>query len=234
MSSLISFEHVTREYGSGDSKIFALRDISFNIRKGEFVVVLGPSGAGKSTLLNILGGMDQASSGSVCFGDEIVSDYSDAQLTAYRAKRIGFVFQFYNLIPNLTAYENVSLTREINDTSLDPDETLADVGLKGRKDHFPAQLSGGEQQRVAIARALNKNPELLLCDEPTGALDSETGVHILSLLQRLSSEQGRTVIIVTHNSKLIQLAGRVIYLRDGQIEKDEIQDYPIDAKEVRW
>ena len=234
MNSLISFENVTREYGSGDSKIVALRKISFDIRKGEFVVVLGPSGAGKSTLLNILGGMDQASSGRVCFGDEIVSDYNDAQLTAYRAKRIGFVFQFYNLIPNLTAYENVSLTREINDSSLDPIETLSDVGLKGRKDHFPAQLSGGEQQRVAIARALNKSPELLLCDEPTGALDSETGVHILSLLQRLSHEQGRTVIVVTHNAKLTQLAGRVICLRDGQIEKNEINNHPLDAWEVRW
>ncbi|NLT11974.1 MAG: ABC transporter ATP-binding protein [Clostridiaceae bacterium] len=234
MNSLISFEKVSREYGSGDSKVFALRDISFDIRKGEFVVILGPSGAGKSTLLNILGGMDQASSGRVCFGDEIVSEYNDSQLTSYRAKRIGFVFQFYNLIPNLTAYENVSLTREINDTSLDPDMTLSDVGLEGRRDHFPAQMSGGEQQRVAIARALNKSPELLLCDEPTGALDSETGVHILSLLQRLSAEQGRTVIVVTHNSKLTQLAGRVIYLRDGQIEKDEINDHPIDAKEVRW
>jgi putative ABC transport system ATP-binding protein len=234
MKKFIAFEHVCRDYGTGASRVRALDDVSFSIGEGEFVVVLGPSGAGKSTLLNLLGGMDQATSGSIHFGEDVVSRYNEPQLTRYRAHKIGFVFQFYNLIPNLTAFENVSLTREIAPDALDPAQTLASVGLAERKDNFPSQLSGGEQQRVAIARALNKNPELLLCDEPTGALDSETGSHILSLLQELCFINGRTIVLVTHNSNLTQLASRVLHIRDGKLVQDTVQENPLSAKEVRW
>lgn len=234
MTSLIRFEKVCRSYGSGSSRVTALDDIDFSIEPGEFTVVLGPSGAGKSTLLNILGGMDRASSGIVRFGQDEITGFDDARLTRYRAEKIGFVFQFYNLIPNLTAFENVSLTREINRNALDPKEVLASVGLDHRINNFPSQLSGGEQQRVAIARALCKNPELLLCDEPTGALDSETGTQVLRLLQKLCFEEGRTVVVVTHNAQLTQLANRVIKLRDGRLIGDEKISDPIAATEVRW
>ncbi|MBN1776254.1 MAG: ABC transporter ATP-binding protein [Clostridiales bacterium] len=234
MTSLIRFEKVCRSYGSDSSRVTALDDIDFSIELGEFTVVLGPSGAGKSTLLNILGGMDRASSGIVRFGQDEITGFNDARLTRYRAEKIGFVFQFYNLIPNLTAFENVSLTREINRNALDPIEVLASVGLDHRINNFPSQLSGGEQQRVAIARALCKNPELLLCDEPTGALDSETGTQVLRLLQKLCFEEGRTVVVVTHNAQLTQLANRVIKLRDGRLIGDEKISDPIAATEVRW
>lgn len=234
MTSLIQFEKVCRSYGSGSSQVTALENIDFSIAPGEFTVVLGPSGAGKSTLLNILGGMDRASSGTVRFGPDEITGFDDARLTRYRAEKIGFVFQFYNLIPNLTAFENVSLTREINRSALDPEKTLASVGLEHRINNFPSQLSGGEQQRVAIARALCKNPELLLCDEPTGALDSETGTQVLGLLQKLCFEEGRTVVLVTHNAQLTQIANRVIRLRDGRLIGDEHLPAPKAATEVLW
>lgn len=234
MTSLIRFENVCRSYGSGSSKVVALENIDFSIAPGEFTVILGPSGAGKSTLLNILGGMDRASSGKVRFGQDEITGFDDARLTRYRAEKIGFVFQFYNLIPNLTAFENVSLTREINRNALDPEKVLASVGLDHRVNNFPSQLSGGEQQRVAIARALCKNPELLLCDEPTGALDSETGTQVLRLLQKLCFEEGRTVVLVTHNAQLTQIAQRVLRLRDGRLVGDEKNPAPVDATEVSW
>lgn len=234
MEPLIRFENVTKEYAYGENKIRAADNISFEIHKGEFTVILGPSGAGKSTVLNLLGGMDRVTSGSIYVNGCDIATYDEKQLTAYRRDHIGFVFQFYNLIPTLTVYENVALTKELVRNALDAREILASVGMETHLNKFPAQLSGGEQQRVSIARAICKNPTLLLCDEPTGALDSETGVLILSLLQRMSREKGRTVIIVTHNSALAPAADRLIRLRSGKIVEEVRNPSPVSVEEVNW
>lgn len=230
--SLIEFKNVTKEYDMGETKLLAVNQTDFTIEEGEFVVILGPSGAGKSTLLNLLGGMDFATSGEIIINGKNITKYNDDELTEYRAANIGFVFQFYNLIPTLTALENVSLIREIVKNSMDASEILTSVGLKEHLNQFPSQLSGGEQQRVSIARAICKNPTMLLCDEPTGALDSETGTVILSLLQKLSREKNKTVIIVTHNAALAQAADKVIHIRNGKITDIIVNENAVDVSEV--
>jgi putative ABC transport system ATP-binding protein len=232
--NLIEFREVSKEYIIGGRKLSAVDRISFTIEEGEFVVILGPSGAGKSTLLNLLGGMDYATSGDILIGGHNIAAYRDDELTEYRAADVGFVFQFYNLVPTLTALENVSLTREVAKNSMDPVKVLESVGLKEQLNQFPSQLSGGEQQRVSIARAVCKNPKMLLCDEPTGALDSETGTVILSLLQRLSREEYKTVIVVTHNAALAQAADRVIHIKNGKITQIIRNEVPTEVKEVNW
>ncbi len=234
MKSLIEFKNVTKEYRIGEQIIRALDEISFEIKAGEFVVILGPSGAGKSTLLNLLGGMDSATSGSIYVDGLDLTGLNDRQMTAYRRRNVGFIFQFYNLIPTLTAWENVALIKEVSKNSLEPGEILKKVGLGERLNLFPAQLSGGEQQRVSIARALCKNPKLLLCDEPTGALDSETGVVILDLLQKMSAKEGHTVVVVTHNTLMAPLADRVIRLRNGRIKDIFCNERVLEASEVNW
>ncbi len=231
---MIEFRNVTKEYDMGETKLLAVDRISFDIKEGEFVVILGPSGAGKSTLLNLLGGMDYASSGDIIINGKNITKYSDDELTEYRASNVGFVFQFYNLIPTLTAMENVALTREVAKNSMDAGKVLESVGLKEHTNQFPSQMSGGEQQRVSIARAICKNPVMLLCDEPTGALDSETGVVILSLLQRLCRENNKTVIIVSHNAVLAETADKVIRIKNGRITEVAVNDTPKDVGEVNW
>lgn len=234
MTTMIEFENVSRIYKSGEHELRALNNLSLSIDKGEFVVILGPSGAGKSTLLNVLGGLDNVSSGKIIVDGENIGNYDDDELTKYRAKSVGFIFQFYNLIPNLTAKENVELMKDITDVDIDGDMILESVGLRGHGDKFPAQLSGGEQQRVSIARALAKEPAMLLCDEPTGALDSNTGVLILSLLQRMCHEKDTTVVIVTHNSKLADAADKLIRIKNGQIEDVIVNENPMDVTEIEW
>lgn len=234
MSAMIEFQNVSREYRTGDHVLKALDNLSLKIDKGEFVVILGPSGAGKSTLLNLLGGLDTATSGKIIVDGENIVDYGDKALTKYRAKSVGFIFQFYNLIPNLTACENVELMKDITDIDIDGGKILEAVGLRGHDNKFPAQLSGGEQQRVSIARALAKEPAMLLCDEPTGALDSNTGVLILSLLQNMCHEKNTTVVIVTHNSKLADAADKLIKIKNGQIEEVTINENPSDVNEIKW
>lgn len=232
--SLIEFKKVTKEYVMGDKRLQAAKEISFEIMEGEFVVVLGPSGAGKSTVLNLLGGMDFASSGTILVDGKNITNYSDDELTQYRAANVGFVFQFYNLIPTLTALENVALTKEIVKNSLDAKEVLTMVGLEDHINKFPSQLSGGEQQRVSIARAICKNPKMLLCDEPTGALDIETGTVILNLLQSLSKNKKKTVIIVSHNAALADTADKVIRIRNGRITEVVMNENPKSVSEVSW
>ncbi len=234
MGVFVWFDQVKKVYRMGEVEIEALRDASFIVNKGELCVIVGPSGAGKTTLLNILGGMDTLTEGRVFLGDEEISAYSPRQLTAYRRHDIGFVFQFYNLVPNLTALENVELAAQICKDPLDAAEVLRSVGLSERLGNFPAQLSGGEQQRVAIARALAKNPKLLLCDEPTGALDYSTGKAILKLLQIMSRKKGMTVIIITHNSALTAMADRVIQVKNGTVTGVEINDRPVPVEEIEW
>ena len=230
----IQFQKVVKEYDMGKRKFRAIDQISFEIAKGEFAVLLGPSGAGKSTILNLLGGMDQATEGAILIDGRDITKHDEDELTVYRREEVGFVFQFYNLIPTLTALENVALIKSLKKEALDPQTTLSLVGLDGHYHQFPAQLSGGEQQRVSIARAICKNPKLLLCDEPTGALDSETGVRILSLLQSISREKGHTVVIVTHNSALAPAADRVIKIRSGKISDLQINPSPVAVEEVNW
>ena len=234
MGAFVWFDQVKKVYRMGEVEIEALRDASCIVNKGELCVIVGPSGAGKTTLLNILGGMDTLTEGRVFLGDEEISAYSPRQLTAYRRHDIGFVFQFYNLVPNLTALENVELAAQICKDPLDAAEVLRSVGLSERLGNFPAQLSGGEQQRVAIARALAKNPKLLLCDEPTGALDYSTGKAILKLLQIMSRKKGMTVIIITHNSALTAMADRVIQVKNGTVTGVEINDRPVPVEEIEW
>ena len=234
MKDFVRFEHVKKTYQMGDVAIHALQDASFTVGKGELCVIVGPSGAGKTTLLNILGGMDTLTEGKVMLGGEDISAYSSRQLTTYRRHDIGFVFQFYNLVPNLTALENVELAAQICRDPLDAVQVLEAVGLKERLNNFPAQLSGGEQQRVAIARALAKNPKLLLCDEPTGALDYNTGKAILKLLQDMSREKGVTVIIITHNSALTAMADRVIRVKNGAVVSETVNSAPISVEEIEW
>lgn len=231
---MIEFENVSRIYKSGENELKALDNLSLKIDKGEFVVILGPSGAGKSTFLNLLGGLDTATSGKIIVNGQNIVDYDDKQLTEFRAKEVGFIFQFYNLIPNLTAKENIELMEDITGLKIDGDKILESVGLTGHGSQFPSQLSGGEQQRVSIARAVAKQPAMLLCDEPTGALDSNTGVLILSLLQSMCHEQNTTVVIVTHNAKLADAADKLIRIKNGQIEDIEIHENPLDVNEIKW
>lgn len=234
MKHLVEFKNVTKAYGEGKHRLLAADNICFTIDEGEFVVILGPSGAGKSTLLNLLGGMDYATSGEIDIDGENIVGYSDDKLTDYRAQNVGFVFQFYNLIPTLTALENVTLIKSVVKNAFDAKEILESVGLGEHLSQFPSQLSGGEQQRVSIARAICKNPKLLLCDEPTGALDSETGVVILTLLQKMSHENHKTVIIVTHNSALAQAADKVIKIKNGKIKDVLLNKTPLAVSEVNW
>ena len=232
--AFVEFADVSRIYQMGEVEVAAVRDMSFTIEQGEFVVIVGPSGAGKTTLLNMLGGMDSATSGTIMLDGARVSSFNRKQLTQYRRHDIGFVFQFYNLVQNLTARENVELASQICRDPLDADEVLAAVGLADRVRNFPGQLSGGEQQRVAIARALAKNPKLLLCDEPTGALDYETGKAILKLLQDTCRDTGRTVVVVTHNSAFTAIADRVIHVREGSVAAVELNEAPLSAEVLEW
>lgn len=231
---MVEFKNVVKTYGSGEGRQIAVNDVSFTIDDGEFAVILGQSGAGKSTVLNMLGGMDIPSSGSVTVAGQEISGMNDRQLGIYRADVVGFVFQFYNLIPSLTAYENIALTKSIVKDAQDAGELLKLVGLAHSRDKFPAQMSGGEQQRVSIARALAKKPKILLGDEPTGALDSETGVAVLELLQKLCREQGKTVVLVTHNSDIAKCADKVIYMKNGKIREIIRNENPLDVREVEW
>lgn len=230
----IELKNNTKIYQSGDATIYANKDITFSINRGELVVILGSSGVGKSTLLNILDGMEPNTSGDVIVAGKNIASYNAKQLTTYRRNYVGFVFQFYNLIPNLTAKENVELAAQIVPDAMNPDEALREVDLSDREQNFPAQLSGGEQQRVAIARAIAKKPELLLCDEPTGALDYKTGKQILKILQDMSRKNGSTVLIVTHNAAIAPIADKVIRIRDGSIQKTETNDQPADISSIEW
>ena len=232
-SNFIEITNVSREYLIGEQKYKALDKISLTIKRGELVVILGPSGAGKSTLLNILGGMDSPTSGKVEVDGREISKYSSKQLTKYRAEKVGFIFQFYNIMPTLTVEENVNLIKDVTNTSKDAKEVLKSVGISRHADKFPQELSGGEQQRVSIARAIMKNPKVLLCDEPTGALDSKTSVEILKLL-REQSDQDTTVIIVTHNALIANIANRVIKIKNGKVESNEFNKHPMKIDEVKW
>lgn len=234
MEDFVKLENITKVYKMGEVEIRAANNINFSIKKGEFVVIVGPSGAGKTTVLNILGGMDTATSGKLIVDGEDITAYNAKKLTGYRREDIGFVFQFYNLVPNLTALENVELALQICREPLDAKEVMEEVGLGDRLDNFPAQLSGGEQQRVSIARALAKNPKLLLCDEPTGALDYNTGKAILKLLQNMCRERGMTVIVITHNQALAPMADRLIHIKNGQVSKMELNDKPMSIDEIEW
>ncbi|MEF9984079.1 MAG: ABC transporter ATP-binding protein [Oscillospiraceae bacterium] len=230
----VTFSNVSKYYKSGLSKIVAVNNISFKIKKGEFCVIVGPSGAGKTTVLNMLGGMDACDEGKIILDGEKINEYNAKKLTAYRRYDVGFVFQFYNLVQNLTALENVELAAEICKNPLDAKTTLEKVGLGERINNFPAQLSGGEQQRVSIARALAKNPKILLCDEPTGALDYMTGKHILQLLQDTCRNTGTTVIVITHNSALTAMADRVIHVKNGQVSSIETNEIPMPIERIEW
>ena len=234
MDTFVKLENITKIYHIGEVEIRAVDGIDFSIQKGEFVVIVGPSGAGKTTVLNILGGMDTASGGRITVDGQDITKYSERQLTGYRRDDIGFVFQFYNLIPNLTALENVEMALQICRNPLDARAVLKEVGLEERMDNFPAQLSGGEQQRVSIARALAKNPKLLLCDEPTGALDYNTGKAILKLLQEMCREKGMTVIVITHNSALAPMADRLIKIKNGKVSSMKVNENPISIDEIEW
>lgn len=231
---LVKFRDVVKTYGTGEGLQIAVDHVNFEIEEGEFVVILGQSGAGKSTVLNMLGGMDQPTEGTVLVAGQKVSEMNDKQLSTYRADIIGFIFQFYNLLPSLTAYENIALTKSIVKNARDADELLRLVGLEHCRDKFPSQMSGGEQQRVSIARAFAKNPKILLGDEPTGALDSETGVMVLELLQELCKKEGKTVILVTHNADIAKCADRVIRMKNGKIKENTVNKNPLPVKEVDW
>ena len=233
MKGFIELKNVKKTYIIGEQKFNALDGINLSINQGEFVVILGPSGAGKSTLLNLLGGMDKATSGSIMIGENDIAKYSDSELTRYRANDVGFIFQFYNIMPTLTVDENVNLIKDVTNTSKDSKEVLKSVGLLRHADKFPQELSGGEQQRVSIARAIMKNPKVLLCDEPTGALDSKTGVEVLKLL-REQSDNDTTVIIVTHNALIADIADRVIKIKNGKVEDNVLNKHPKNIDEVKW
>ncbi len=232
--SFVEFIHEFKRYKSGDEVIVANNDISFKIEEGEFAVIVGPSGAGKSTILNILGGMEKCDEGDVIVDGKNVSKMNEKELTKYRRYDVGFVFQFYNLMPNLTALENVEIAKELSKSPLDSKDVLADVELNDRANHFPAQLSGGEQQRVSIARAVAKNAKVLLCDEPTGALDYLTGKKILKLLHDLCKEKNKTVIVITHNQAITKMADKVITLKNGQVVDNYVNENPLDITEIEW
>lgn len=233
MNSFIKLKNVRKSYIVGGQQFNALDGVDLEINQGEFVVILGPSGAGKSTLLNLLGGMDKPTSGNIFIGENDISKYTDKELTRYRASDVGFIFQFYNIMPTLTVDENVNLIKDVTNTSKDSKEVLQSVGLLKHKDKFPQELSGGEQQRVSIARAIMKNPKVLLCDEPTGALDSKTGVEVLKLLRK-QSDSDTTVIIVTHNALIAEVADRVIKVKNGKVESNELNKHPKNIMEVKW
>lgn len=231
---ILKTEGLSKLYQMGEIQVVALSNASFAVEEGEFVVILGPSGSGKSTLLNLIGGMDEPTSGSIVVKGEEITGYNEKQLTEYRRDKVGFVFQFYNIMASLTAEENVELATELSYNPLPIPAILKEVGLWERRDHFPAQMSGGEQQRVSIARAVAKNPDILLCDEPTGALDYETGISILALLKRLNREMGKTVIIITHNSDIALMADRVIKMRSGEIIENQLNRNPMDIEDIKW
>ena len=232
--AIAEFRNVTRIYTNGDHELKALDGIDMTLEEGEFIVVLGPSGAGKSTLLNLLGGLDSPTSGQIYVRGRDISELKGDELAEYRAETVGFVFQFYNLVPTLTVRENVALVKEIVKDIIPPEQVLEEVGLADHMDNFPAELSGGEQQRVSIARAIAKNPDILLCDEPTGALDSETGVMVLKLLLDMARNHGKTIVIVTHNQNIARIADVVIHVRNGRIKSYEKQENPVSADEVEW
>ena len=234
MKNIVEFKNVDKFYKVGDTTIKANDNLSFTIKEGEFCIIVGPSGSGKTTLLNLLGGMDSLTHGEIIVDGEDISKYNDKKLTLFRRNSIGFVFQFYNLMPSLTAYENVYIASSLVNKHYNVEEVLNLVGLGDRKNNFPSQLSGGEQQRVAIARALVKNPEILLADEPTGALDSKTGAQIISLLYKVAKEQGKTVVIVTHNKAISVIADRIIQVSDGKIVSDQVQENPKKPNEIEW
>lgn len=234
MNSLISGKNLNKIYKMGEVTVQALKDAAFEIYEKEVIVILGPSGSGKSTLLNLIGGMDRATSGELYYRGQALHDADSKTLTHYRRSAVGFVFQFFNLIPNLTAYENISLAVEISDNPLPIDEVLEKIGLGPRAEHFPAQLSGGEQQRVAVARAVAKNPEILLCDEPTGSLDYFTSIQVLRLLKDFSDIYGKTVVIITHNTAIAGIANRVFHLKDGVLARVETNSRPLSPEEVSW
>ena len=234
MKDFVKLQDITKIYKMGEIEIRAADNISFSIDKGEFVVIVGPSGAGKTTVLNILGGMDTATSGTLLVDGDEITAYNPRRLTEYRREDIGFVFQFYNLVPNLTALENVDLALQICRDPLDARKVMEEVGLGDRLNNFPAQLSGGEQQRVSIARALAKNPKLLLCDEPTGALDYNTGKAILKLLQNMCRERGMTVIVITHNQAIAPMADRLIHIKNGQVSQMELNEHPVSIDDIEW
>ena len=230
----VTFENVTKKYVMGSQEIIANDQISFSIKEKEFCVIVGPSGAGKTTILNLLGGMESCDSGSIIVDGSIISQMKERELTNYRRYDVGFVFQFYNLMPNLTALENIEIAVEISDNPLDPKETLKSVGLEDRFNNFPAQLSGGEQQRVSIARAIAKNPKILLCDEPTGALDYLTGKSILKLLHNTCRNQSKTVIVITHNAALTKMADHVIRVKNGTVVEEYYNENPLPIEEIEW
>ncbi|MDD6226566.1 MAG: ABC transporter ATP-binding protein [Bacilli bacterium] len=234
MEYVVEFQNVYKYYHVGDSVIRATDDVSFKIKKGEFAVVVGPSGAGKTTILNLLGGMEEADKGKIIVNGSNITYFDEKQLTNYRRNDVGFVFQFYNLMPNLTALENIELASEICKNALKPKDVLIEVGLEERMNNFPSQLSGGEQQRVAIARAIAKNPSLLLCDEPTGALDYQTGKSILKLLYDTSKKTGKAVIVITHNAAITKMADHVLYVKNGKIIKEEYNSSPTPIENIEW
>lgn len=234
METILQGKNLSKWYQMGEVRVNALKSVSFEVFQGEFIVVLGPSGSGKSTMLNIIGGMDSVSEGELYFRGQPLHTAAEKALTRYRRNTVGFIFQFYNLMPNLTAYENVELAVEIASDPLPIDEIFEDVGLAGRSDHFPSQMSGGEQQRVAVARAIAKNPEILLCDEPTGALDFETGVQVLRLLKKFNQKYKKTVMVITHNAGIAEMADRVFHMKDGKLAQVRLIENPLSPEEVSW
>lgn len=230
----IEFKDVCKVYETGGQKVYALHNMRFTIERGEFCVIVGPSGAGKTTLLNILGGMDTVTSGNVTFDGKDIGSLTQNELTMHRRLNVGFVFQYYNLVQNLTARENVELASELSGSDVDADGILREVGLAGREDNFPAQLSGGEQQRVSIARAIAKNPQIVLCDEPTGALDTHTGTTVLKVLQDMCCEKGKTVVVITHNSAITKMADRVIHIMNGKAVGIEMNSEPVPVEKIEW